>query len=609
MMTTPGPESYKELLLFLATAGVVVPLFGRLKFSPVFGFLAAGVVLGPFGLGALAKDVPWLAAVSITDVGKIAYLAEFGVAFLLFMIALELSWDRLIRMRKLVFGLGALQVLASTAVLATIAFLLGETPASAAVLGSALAMSSTAIILPSLAERKRLNTTAGRACFAVLLFQDLAVAPLLFMVAMLGGREGTGLGTGLLYALVPAMIALVALAGVGRMLLRPLFHMVAATKSNELFVAACLLIVIGAGLVTALSGQSMALGAFLAGLLLAETEYRRQIEVTIQPFQGLLLSLFFVSVGAGLDLSEIIANPIPTIGVAIGLVAVKALILFPIALLMGLPKTAAGELAIVLGPGGEFALILIGAAVAVNIVPSAVSATATVAATLTMITIPLLIRILGRGTSRAPAGDAALAAGLTPRHDDGLERVMVVGYGRVGQLVADMLTRHKLEFLAIDADPALVARERARGKPIFYGDVTQVELLRRCGIQSARALVVTLDAPDAIESVVRAARSERPDLTIVARARDAAHASKLYDLKVTDAVPETIEASLQLSEAALIDIGIPMGLVIASIHEKRDEFRRMLQAPERERHAVRTPRALPESDPANDMRSSSNSVK
>jgi K+:H+ antiporter len=490
-MTTPGPENYKELLLFLATAGVIVPLFGRLKLSPVFGFLAAGVVLGPFGLGALAKDVPWLAAVSITDVGQIAYLAEFGVAFLLFMIALELSWDRLIRMRKLVFGLGALQVLASTAVLATIAFLLGETPASAAVLGSALAMSSTAIILPSLAERKRLNTTAGRACFAVLLFQDLAVAPLLFMVAMLGGREGTGLGTGLLYAFAPAMIALVALAGVGRMLLRPLFHMVAATKSNELFVAACLLVVIGAGLVTALGGQSMALGAFLAGLLLAETEYRRQIEVTIQPFQGLLLGLFFVSVGARLDLSEIIANPIPTIGIAIGFVAVKAVILFPIALVMGLPKTVAGELAIVLGPGGEFALILIGAAVAVNIVPSAVSATATVAATLTMITIPLLIRILGRGTSRAPAGDAALAVGLTPRHDDGLERVIVVGYGRVGQLVADMLTRHKLEFLAIDADSALVARERARGKPIFYGDVTQVELLRRCGIQSARALVVT----------------------------------------------------------------------------------------------------------------------
>jgi monovalent cation:H+ antiporter-2, CPA2 family len=605
-MATPGPENYKELLLFLATAGVIVPLFGRLKLSPVFGFLAAGVVIGPFGLGALAKDAPWLSAVSITDVGQITHLAEFGVAFLLFMIALELSWKRLIGMRKLVFGLGALQVLISTGVLATIAFVLGQTPASAAVLGSALAMSSTAIILPSLAERKRLNTTAGRASFAVLLFQDLAVAPLLFMVAMLGAREGAGLGTGLLYALAPAILALVGLAGLGRIVLRPLFQMVAATKSNELFVAACLLVVIGAGLITALSGQSMALGAFIAGLLLAETEYRRQIEVTIQPFQGLLLGLFFVSVGARLDLSEIIANPIPTIGVAIGFVAMKAIILFPIALLMGLPKRAAAELAMVLGPGGEFALILIGSAVAAHVVSGAAGATTTVAATLTMITIPLLIRVLGRGTPHARIDDAALAPGLTPQPGDGLERVIVVGYGRVGQLVADMLAHHKLEFLAIDADPALVATERARGKMIFYGDATQIDLLRRCGIQTARALVVTLDNPEAVESVVRAARSERLDLTIVARARDAAHAGKLYDLNVTDAVPETIEASLQLSEATLIDIGIPMGLVIASIHERRDEFRRMLQAPERERHAVRARRQVPGRDPASDIGSSSN---
>jgi monovalent cation:H+ antiporter-2, CPA2 family len=594
LMATPGLENYKELLLFLVTAGVIVPLFGRLKLSPVFGFLAAGVVLGPFGLGALAKDVPWLSAVSITDVGQIALVAEFGVAFLLFMIALELSWDRLVRMRTLVFGLGTLQVFVSTTALAIIAIWLGQTPASAAVLGSALAMSSTAIILPSLAERKRLNTTAGRASFAVLLFQDLAVAPLLFMVAMLGAREGTGLGTGLLYALAPAVVALVGLAGLGRVILRPLFQMVAATKSNELFVAACLLVVMGAGLVTSLTGQSMALGAFIAGFLLAETEYRRQIEVTIQPFQGLLLGLFFVSVGARLDLSEIIANPAPTIGVALGFFAVKSLTLFPIALLMGLSKRAAGEVAIVLGPGGEFALILIGAAVAVNVVPGTVGATATVAAILTMIAIPLLIRGLGRGGAHARADDAGVATGLTPEHDDGLERVIVVGYGRVGQLVADMLTRHTLEFLAIDADPTLVARERTSGKMIFYGDATRVELLRRCGIRRARAVVVTLDKPDAVESVVRAARSERPDVTIVARARDAAHATELYELKVTDAVPETIEASLQLSEAVLIDIGIPMGLVIASIHEKRDEFRRMLQAPERERHAFRTPRSAQE---------------
>ncbi|MBP2234491.1 CPA2 family monovalent cation:H+ antiporter-2 [Sinorhizobium kostiense] len=589
---TSGPENYKELLLFLATAGVIVPLFGRLKLSPVFGFLAAGMMLGPFGLGAVARDLPWLSPISITDVEQITHLAEFGVAFLLFMIALELSWNRLRLMRRLVFGLGGLQLLASTAVLASIAILMGQTPASAVVLGSALAMSSTAIILPSLVERKLLNTTVGRASFAVLLFQDLAVAPLLFMVTMLAARGGTGLGAGLLYALAPAAIALLALAGLGRLILRPLFKLVAATKSNELFVATCLLVVIGSGLVTAVSGQSMALGAFIAGLLLAETEYRRQIEVTIQPFQGLLLGLFFVSVGARLDLSEIIANPVLTAGIAIGFFAIKAVVLFLITRLMGLPGRSAGELAVVLGPGGEFALILIGAAVAGNVVPGEAGATAMVAATLTMVGIPLLIRLLGRGgTSRH---DEAAFAALTPQHDDGLERVIVVGYGRVGQLVAEMLTRHGLQFLAIDADPSLVAKERACGHTIFYGDATQIELLRRCGIQSARALVVTLDDADAVESIVRAARSERPNLTLVVRARDAVHATQLYELKVTDAVPETIEASLQLSQAVLIDIGIPMGRVIASIHEKRDEFRKMLQPTDgsgRDRHAIRAPRA------------------
>jgi CPA2 family monovalent cation:H+ antiporter-2 len=605
-MTSPGPENYKELLLFLATAGVIVPLFTRIKLSPVFGFLAAGIVLGPFGLGSLARDVSWLSAIAIADVGQISHIAEFGVAFLLFMIALELSWNRLILMRKLVFGLGALQVAISATALAIIAFGIGQTPASSLVLGSALAMSSTAIIVPSLAERKRLNTTAGRASFAVLLFQDLAVAPLLFMVAMLGTQEWTGLGTGLIFALAPALVAVVALAGLGRVLLRPLFQMVAATKSNELFVAACLLVVISAGLVTALSGQSMALGAFIAGLLLAETEYRRQIEVAIQPFQGLLLGLFFVSVGASLDLSEIVSNPAPTIGIAVGFVAIKAIILFPIALLVGLPRKVAGEVSIVLGPGGEFALILIGAAVALGVVPGAAGATATVAATLTMVAIPPLVRIVGRSASQSRTDDAGAASGLTPEHDDGLERVIVVGYGRVGQLVADMLMRHKLEFLAIDADPALVARERSGGKAIFYGDATQVELLRRCGIKRARAVVVTLDQSDAVESVVRAVRSRRPDVTIVARARDAAHATALYELNVTDAVPETIEASLQLSEALLIDMGIPMGPVIASIHEKRDEFRRMLQAPERERHAVRTLRVTSGAEPESTWRSKSN---
>jgi CPA2 family monovalent cation:H+ antiporter-2 len=594
----PGPEIYKELLLFLGTAGVIVPLFGRLRVSPVLGFLAAGVALGPFGLGALTSHAPWISAVSITNVGQIAQVAEFGVAFLLFMIGLELTWERLMRMRKLVFGLGSLQVIISSLVLGLIAFLLGQAPASASVLGSALALSSTAIVLPSLAERKRLNSAAGRASFAVLLFQDLAVAPLLFMIAMLGAQEGASLGTGLVYALAPAVIVLPILVGLGRLILRPLFQLVAATKSNELFVAMCLLVVIGTGVITATSGLSMAIGAFIAGLLLAETEYRRQIEVTIQPFQGLLLGMYFVSVGAGLDLSHVLANPVLTLCVAFAFVVIKILIMLPISRAFGLPARVAREAALVLGPGGEFAFIAIGAAIAANVVPAAAGATAMVAATLSMFTIPLLVRLAERGARVRHPDDPALLS-LTPQPDGEPAGVIVVGYGRVGELVGQMLARHDVPHLAVDRDANLVARHRHHGKLVFYGDATRVELLRRCGIATARALVVTVDAPAAIESVVAAARAERPDLTIVARARDAAHAKKLYNLKVTDAVPETIEASLQLSEALLIDIGVPMGLVIASIHEKRDEFRHALQGPrgqDRQRHGIRASTRPTESD-------------
>lgn len=590
MATASGPETYKELLLFLGTAGVVVPLFTRLHVSPVLGFLAAGIALGPFGLGALARHEPWLSTISITNVEEIAHVAEFGVAFLLFMIGLELSWERFMRMRRLVFGLGPLQVVLSATVLALIAFALGQTPAAATVLGAALALSSTAIVLPSLAERKRLNSAAGRASFAVLLFQDLAVAPLLFLVAMLEASEGVALGPSLIYALAPAVMALAALVGLGRLILRPLFHLVATTHSPELFVAACLLVVIGTSVAAAAAGLSMALGAFVAGLLLAETEYRRQIEVTIQPFQGLLLGFFFVSVGAGLDLSQVLANPVPTLGLAAGLVAVKFLILWPLGMAFGLPPRVARQVALVLGPGGEFAFVVIGAAVAAHVVPPGAGAIAMVAATLSMVSIPVLVRLSERGTAQRPQDDPALLT-LTPQPADRPPRVIIVGYGRVGKLVGEMLVRHDIPYLAIDSDPTLVARERRDGKLIFYGDATRVELLRRCGIATARALVVTIDAFAAVESVVRVARAERDDLTIVARARDAPHASKLYGLKVTDAVPETIEASLQLSEALLIDIGVPMGLVIASIHEKRDEFRRALQPPredQRQRRAIRT---------------------
>lgn len=584
---------FKEILLFLATAGIVAPLFFRMRVSPVLGYLGAGVALGPSGLGRLAQKAPWLDSLALSNVEAIDRIAAFGIVFLLFTMGLELSLERLKRMRRLVFGLGFAQVALSTLLIGALALAMRQPPAAALILGAALAMSSTAIIIPVLAERKRLNLAVGRASFAVLLFQDLAVAPLLIMVTMLVRGQTGGIGVGLILALAPAVIGLSLAILLGRLVLRPLFHSVAMTKNAEFFMAACLLVVVGAALIAALSGLSMALGAFVAGLLLAETEFRREIEVTIEPFKGLLLGLFFVSVGAQLDLSLLIASPGRLLLIAAGLIAIKALALIALGRAFKLPGRVAREMALILAPGGEFAFVMIGLAIAGNLIAAADGRTALMAATLTMFVIPALARLGEYLSGRpVPAGQPAEVFELPP--DDQAHRVILVGYGRVGALIGDMLTVHNIPYIAVDSDAALIARERQAGKPIYFGDATRPEFLRRCGIAEARALVVTMDAPRANEAVVEAARGLRKDLTLVARARDADHARILYNLGVTDAVPETVEASLQLSEAVLVDIGVPMGLVIASIHEKRDEYRALLAAsgaPARPKHARRAPKA------------------
>ena len=278
------PGAYKDVVLFLATAGVVVPLFRQWKISPILGFLGAGVVLGPYGLGSLSHDVEWLSAFTIDNPDELAQLAEFGVVFLLFSIGLELSWERLRSLRRYVFGLGALQVGFCLTVAGGVALLLNQPPRAAIAIGAALALSSTAIVMPILAEQKRQHSVAGRATFSVLLFQDLAVAPILITLTLMGRRSDEPFSPEMLLSLLPAVLGLVALVAFGRLLLRPMLRSVARAKSEELFVAACLLVVVGAGLVSALTGLSMALGAFVAGLLLAETEFRHEVETRVEPF-------------------------------------------------------------------------------------------------------------------------------------------------------------------------------------------------------------------------------------------------------------------------------------------------------------------------------------
>ena len=577
--------SYKEAILFLVTAGIVVPVFHRLRISPVLGFIGAGALLGPFGLGRLAESHHWVALFTIGNRTEISHLAEFGVIFLMFMIGVELSWERLRTLRRLVFGLGSIQVFCSTLVIGAILYGLKVPLAGAVITGIALALSSTAVVLPVLAEQKRLNAPSGRASFAVLLFQDLAVAPVLFAVAVLGRSDGADMGTALALALGQAAIALVLIVVAGRLALRPLFHLVARTKSTELFMAACLLVIVATALTAAASGLSMTLGAFVAGLLLAETEYRRAIEATIDPFKGLLLGVFFVSVGMNLDPAQLLAAPGAILGLSLALIVIKGAVILMAAPVLKISRLVALEAALLLGPGGEFAFVIIGGALAGGLVPEEVGGAALIVTTVTMIAIPALAAIGRRYVGRA-AGKQVGRARAEPPPDKQQNRVIVAGYGRVGRQVGEMLARHKIPYIALDSDAARVAELRRLGNPVYFGDSANTELLRRCDIATARALVVTLDNPRAVEAVVSAARAERPDLTIVARARDARHASALYELGVDDAVPETIEASLQLSEAVLVDVGVPMGLVIASIHERRDEYRAMLKRKETDTRPV-----------------------
>ncbi len=582
---------YREALLFLVTAGVVAPLFFRLHISPVLGYLLAGLALGPFGLGALAGRASWLDAFAISNVETIDRIASFGVVVLLFTMGLELSFERIRRMRRLVFGLGLSQVVVTILALTGTASAVGLAPASALVVAAALSVSSTAIVIPTLIEGKRLAAPVGRASFAVLLFQDLAVAPLLVIAATLSGAGDRGLGALLIETLLPAALALAGLIVFGRLALRPFFRFVAETRSAEFFMAACLLVVLGDGLLAAASHLSMALGAFVAGLLLAETEYRREIEVTIEPFKGLLLGLYFVSVGAGINPLLILARPGLIIGLAASFVAIKILILFGLARAFRLPARVSAEMALLLGPGGEFGFVMVGAALAGGLVDRALATTLVTSIAISMVAIPALARVgalidpLIRARTDAPPEE--------PPPEGDAPRVILVGYGRVGALIGDMLDIHDIPFVAVDADARVVARAREAGKPVYYGDASRAEYLRRSGLETARAVVVTMDSPGANETVVETTRKLRPDVTLVARARDADHAHKLYDLGVTDAVPETVEASLQLAEATLVDLGVPMGFVIASIHAKRDEFRKILAvagAPARERSIRKTRR-------------------
>ncbi|MBV1887041.1 MAG: cation:proton antiporter [Parvibaculaceae bacterium] len=561
----------RELVVFLAATGLIVPALRRARLNMVLGYLIIGGVIGPFGLGLLADDVTWLQYVVISDVHGVQQIAELGIIFLLFTIGLELSFERLWSLRRMVFGLGALQVTVSGFVIGFIAYQFGNSVQASIVLGSCLALSSTAIVMRLLGDSGQVASPAGRTAFSVLLFQDLAVVPILFLVGVFGVEAEDGIGTGLLIALSQAVAAVAFILFLGRVLLQPLFRLVGETGSPELFMAVTLLTVIGMASVTGAAGLSMPLGAFLAGLLLGETEFKHQIEVDIDPVKGLLLGLFFMSVGMAIDYRLLFDDLGWVVASVAGLLLLKASILMGLALLMGVTRAAAIEVALLLAQGGEFAFVVVSIAGGYGILAPDVAQFILIVTILTMMLTPFIAsgaRWLGRKVEGQDAAQAHAASLDEIAEIDG--HVIVAGYGRVGRMLASLLERKQIPYLALDQNMSAIAACRAKGLPVYFGDASHPSMLARAGAERATALILTMDDPVAAETVTAHARANWADLPIYARARDVDHARRLAQLGADHAVPENLEASLQLADEVLTHLGIPTDAVRRLLAEKRD---------------------------------------
>ncbi len=566
----------KDVLVFLVAAGIVVPFFHRARIGAVLGFLLVGVAVGPLGLGQFAQEYPLVRFLTIDDRARVEPFAELGVIFLLFLIGLELSFERLWALRRYVLGVGSVQVSVSALLLGGACYVLGANGPASIILGLSLAFSSTAIVMQLLAEQHRAATTVGRICLSVLLFQDLMVVPILFIARVLGRGSGEAIALGLLNALIQAAAAVVLIAMAGRYVLRPLLRYAGKTGSRDLIMAITLLIMVGVAGATGASGLSTALGAFLAGLLLGETEYRHQIEVDLEPFKGLLLGLFFTTVGMGIDPKLIVSQFAWIAAAVLALTGIKASILFGANRAFGVKTSAAGEVALLLAQGGEFAFVVFGIARANGILSAEAVQFATIVVGLSMAVTPALALFAQRAGRRLERMDHG---GSEPDPDvaELEDHVVIGGFGRVGQTVARMLDNENVPFVALDANGTLVSDQRKAGRSVYFGDASRPEMLQRAGAARARAFVVTLDAPGAAEQMIEAIRSQRPDAVIFARAKDMTHAERLAVLGAVHVIPEAVEASLQLSGRLLEELGMPAEVVAERLAQARDmEFRRLV---------------------------------
>lgn len=557
----------QEIILFLVATGLVMPVVRKFNISPVLGFLCIGLLIGPFGLGRLVPEMPALGYLVITETEGVQAIGELGVMFLLFSIGLEMSFAQIWGMRRTVFGLGTAQILVSAMAIAGILLLFEMEISVAILLGLCLALSSTAIVMQLLSERLRLGSREGRTAFAILLMQDLAVVPILFLVSVLATSIEGPVWSAAFISIAEVVGIIAAIFLTGRVIVRPLLRLAVSSGGREIFMASVLLIVLGTSALTAWAGLSMVMGAFLAGLIFAGTEYRHQINSDIEPFKGLLLALFFISVGMRLDVLSIWTSLGAIMLAALALMTVKAAVLFILTLLHRRSVAVAAEIAILLSQGGEFAIIAVSAGLAAGLLDFVTAQFVILIVVLTMFATPGL-EILGRRVGaalgrRSRSGEAEIPGNMAA------EQVVIGGFGRVGKMLGKILEDQRISYVAVERDAGLVAREKSHGTPVFYGDASDPELLKHIGIRHAAAFVTTMDQGRAAEAVVSALHRSSPHVPIYARARDPDHARKLTRLGAVVAVPETTEASLQLSEALLSGVGMPDDVARAIVEDER----------------------------------------
>ncbi len=560
----------EEILVLLLVAVVAVSLFHRLRLPPVLAYFSVGVLVGPYGGG-------W-----VSEGEDIHLLAEFGVVFLLFTVGLEFSLSQLVAMRRTVLGLGGAQVLLTTLLAGLGAWLLGLNPGGAVVAGGVIALSSTAIVVKQLTERVELSSRHGRLAVGILLFQDLAVVPFLIVIPALAAGNGVSLPQELSWALGKGVLVVVVMVAIGHWLLRPLFHEIAASRSAELFTLTALLFTLAAAWFSHVAGLSLALGAFLAGMMLGETEFRHQVESDIRPFRDVLLGLFFITVGMLLDITALPGVWLHVLLLTAAMVVFKALIIVLLGRLMGIGLGVAVRTGVVLAQSGEFGFALISLAFADGILDASATQVLLAAVILSMALTPLLIhyngliakRLCGQGYLGQRAHFVRdVVAQAEPLRD----HTIICGYGRIGQNIARFLDQEQLPYLALDLDPVRVRDARAAGARVNYGDATRGEILRAAGLARARVLVVTFADIHGALKILPLVRRLRPDIPLLVRARNDAHLDRLLAAGATEVIPETFEASVMIASHLLYLLGVPVSTIVRRVQDVHEQRFQMLR--------------------------------